>query len=81
MTLLSKITVQNLLQLSDGEILIIGRKFPVYEHFFDLNGLDSKAIGTQIVNILSKNLECWPLKKARFKSIKLPAIQKATPTS
>jgi hypothetical protein len=75
------ILIQNFLQLFDGEILIIGRKFLVYDNFFDLNGLDSKAIGIQIVDTLSTNLECWPLKSVRFKSIKLPVIQKATPTS
>ncbi|XP_045034558.1 uncharacterized protein LOC116918962, partial [Daphnia magna] len=75
------ILIHNFLQLFDGEILIIGRKFLVYENFLDLNGLDSKAIGIQIVDTLATNLECWPLKSVRFKSIKLPVIHKAPPTS
>lgn len=75
------VLIKNFVKLTNGETVILGNKFLVYENFLDFNGLDSKTVGTQIFDTLSTDLEFLPLNSICFKAIKLPIIHNAPPTS
>ncbi|KAI9559462.1 hypothetical protein GHT06_013452 [Daphnia sinensis] len=70
----SVILIENFVEKREGEVYFIGRKLMNSENLYNLNGLDSKTIGTQIVNTLSNNLEFWQLNSISFKAMKIPVI-------
>jgi len=43
-------------------------------NLYDLKGLDSTALGVEVVNTLSEVLESWPLNNVVFKAMKIPVI-------
>jgi hypothetical protein len=66
----SVILISNFVENREGQVYFIGRKFMNSENLYNLNGLDSKTLGTQIVNTLSNNLEFWQLNCISSKTIK-----------
>jgi hypothetical protein len=70
----SVILIENDVENREGEVYFMGRKFMNSENLFNLNVLDSKTIGTQIVNTLSNNLEFWQLNSISFKAMEIPVI-------
>lgn len=43
-------------------------------NLYDLKGLDSTALGVEVVNTLSEVLESWPLNNVVLKAMKIPVI-------
>ena len=70
----SVILIENFVENREGQVYFIGRKFMNSENLYNLNGLDSKTFGTQIVNTLSNNLEFWHLNCISSKTMKIPII-------
>jgi 3'-phosphoadenosine 5'-phosphosulfate sulfotransferase len=66
----SVILIANFVENREGQVYFIGRKFMNSENLYNLNGLDSKTLGKQIVNTLSNNLEFWQLNCISSKTIK-----------
>jgi hypothetical protein len=72
----SVILIENVVENREGEVYFIGRKFMNSENLYNLNVLDSKTIGTQIVNTLSNNLELWQLNSiSLFKAMEITVIR------
>ena len=70
----SVILIANFVENREGQVYFIGRKFMNSENLYNLNGLDSKTLGKQIVNTLSNNLEFWQLNCISSKTMKIPII-------
>ena len=66
------VLIQNIVQQEDDSVQLIGKKYMFSDNFFELNGLESEAIGIQKVQTLSPNLDSWPLNSVKFKAMKLP---------
>ena len=69
------VLIDNIVELFDGQVRLIGKRFLIGENLYDFNGLQSSALGVEVVNThLSGVLESWPLNNVLSKAMKIPVI-------
>ena len=53
----TKVLIDNIVEKNDGQVILIGKRFLIGENLYDFNGLQSSALGVEVVNTLSGVLE------------------------
>ncbi len=69
------VLIDNCIEKSNGPVYVLGKiNFKNSESLYAFNRLDSKLIWTQIVHLLSPNIDCWKLNLMLAKARQIPII-------